>query len=169
MNHDFSYFELGIDRVSRRLPGMPKDRVVLNRLLFFVFKELDDFYNQNLLPHGLNSTTFLALVLLYSGEETRLNPSDLSDALVASRTNVTRLGDELVAAGWVERQPSTEDRRRIELSLTDAGCALVERVLPEIWALVARQWSDFTATEIVEFDRLLRKLLGCLDQTGTAT
>jgi len=31
---DFTYFENGIDRISGQLPGMPQDRVVLNRLFF---------------------------------------------------------------------------------------------------------------------------------------
>ena len=42
MVQDFAYFERGIDRISRQLPGMPRDRVVLNRLFFSVFKELDE-------------------------------------------------------------------------------------------------------------------------------
>ncbi|MGE5320928.1 MAG: MarR family transcriptional regulator [Hyphomicrobiaceae bacterium] len=168
MDHAFSFFELGIDRISQRLPGMPKDRVVLNRLFFFVFKELDDLYNQRLADYGLNSTAFLALAMLYSSEGAPLNPRDLSDALISSRTNVTRLSDELVSAGWVERQASTEDRRRVELSLTAAGSALVERVLPVIWDLVREQWSDFSAAEVAEFDRLLRKLLTGLGKPRNA-
>ena len=162
MTHDFSLFELGIDRVSRRLPGMPRDRVVLNRLFFFVFKELDERYNERLAEYGLNTTTFLALAMLYGNEGGRLNPRDLSDTLVSSRTNVTRLADEMVGAGWVDRQASTEDRRRVELTLTAAGHTLVENVLPVIWALVDEQWSDFSAAEVAEFDRLLRKLLTSL-------
>ncbi len=168
MSHDFSFFELGIDRIARRLPGMPRDRVVLNRLFFFVFKELDERYNQRLAEHGLNSTAFLALAMLYGNEDNRLNPSDLSDALISSRTNVTRLSDELVAAGWVRRQASTEDRRRVELSLSDAGLALVEKVLPQVWELVGEQWLDFSPDEVAEFDRLLRKLLTGLGKPGIA-
>lgn len=168
MNHDFSFFEQGIDRISRRLPGMPKDRVLVNRLFFFVFKALDDRYNQRLADYGLNSTALLALAMLYGSEEARLNPCDLSDALISSRTNVTRLADELVGAGWVERRPSTEDRRRVELSLTAAGRALVERALPAVWNLVLAQWADFSETEIAEFDRLLRKLLVGLQQAGAS-
>jgi len=166
MNHEFSFFELGIDRISRRLPGMPKDRVLINRLFFFVFKELDDRYNQRLADYGLNSTAFLALAMLYSSEDTPLNPCDLSDALISSRTNVTRLTDDLVGAGWVARQASVEDRRRVELSLTETGSALVEKVLPVIWDLVSEQWSDFSPAEVIEFDRLLRKLLAGLGKSG---
>jgi MarR family transcriptional repressor of emrRAB len=168
MDHDFSFFEQGIERIARRLPGMPRQRVVLNRLFFFVFKELDERYNQRLADYGLNSTAFLALAMLYSSEEAALNPSDLSDALISSRTNVTRLADELVRAGWVARQPSKDDRRRVELSLTAAGAALVEGVLPVIWDLVRVQWTEFSQAEIVEFDRLLRKLLVGLGRSEKA-
>lgn len=166
MKHSFSYFEQGIERVSQRLPGMPKEKVLLNRLFFFAFKEVHEHYNQFLSQHGLNSTTFLALVMIFHSEDNKLNPCDLSDALLSSRTNVTRLSDELVEAGWVERQACTEDRRRIELSLTPAGEALLEKMLPLIWEHIAAQWSNFTAEEMSEFNRLLRKLLANIGAMG---
>lgn len=159
MTRDFGFFEQGIDRISRQLPGMPQQRVVLNRLFFFVFKRLDDFYNQHLGVHGLNTSSFLALVMLMGREDNRLNPSDLSNALIASRTNVTRLTDELVAAGWVARNPSTADRRRIDLSLTESGRALLLGILPRMWTLLEQQWAGFDRDESAELDRLLRKML----------
>ena len=169
MNLDFSYFENGIDRIARQLPGMPQDRVVLNRLFFYVFKELDDVYNQHLSAYGLNSSTFLALAMILSSQDNRLNPCHLSDALIASRTNVTRLADELVAAGWVDRSPSTQDRRRVELSLTPDGRKLILKVLPLIWERIEQQWIDFSPAEVAEFDRLLRKMLAGLGRLGAAS
>ncbi len=164
MIQDFAYFEQGIDRISRQLPGMPQDRVVLNRLFFFVFKELDEIYNRHLAEFGLNTSSFLALAMLMSCENNRLNPCNLSNALIASRTNVTRLADELVGAGWVERHPSTEDRRRVDLTLTETGRTLVLKVLPKVWKLIENQWSDFSREEVVQFDYLLRKMLGGLNR-----
>lgn len=166
MNQDFAYFEQGIARIAERLPGMPHKRIVLNRLFFFLLKELDDIYNRHLEAWGLNTASFLALAMLMGSEDNRLNPSDLSDALVASRTNVTRLTDELVAAGWLARTPCTEDRRRVDLSLTDSGRALFLATLPRMWQLVERQWADFSAAELVTFDRLLRKMQRGLDRLG---
>lgn len=164
MNHSFSYFEQGIKRVGRRLSGMPEDKVILNRLLFFAVRELDDRYNDFLAAYGLNSTSVLALAMIYSSEDGTLNPSDLSDALSSSRTNVTRLSDDLTEAGWVDRRASKEDRRRVELSLTEAGKALLETALPGIWEHITRQWSGLTPAELKEFDRLLRKLLASMDK-----
>jgi MarR family transcriptional repressor of emrRAB len=169
VNQDFAYFENGIDSISRQLPGMPQERVVLNRLFFFVFKALDDVYNQHLSEFGLNTSSFLALAMILSSKDNRLNPSYLSDALIASRTNVTRLADELVGSGWVSRKPSSEDRRRVELSLTQDGRTLVLKVLPVIWKLIERQWADFSPAEVAEFDRLLRKMLAGLGRFRTAS
>ena len=169
MNQDFSYFENGIDSISRQLPGMPQERVVLNRLFFFVFKELDGVYNQHLSGFGLNTSSFLALAMILSSKDDRLNPSHLSDALIASRTNVTRLADELVGSGWVSRKPSSEDRRRVELSLTQDGRTLILKVLPVIWKLIERQWADFSPAEVAEFDRLLRKMLAGLGRFRAAS
>ncbi len=154
----FFPFEQGINRVSQQIPGMPQDRVILNRLFFFVFKELDDAYNRDLQRHGLNSSSFLALAMLLGRPDNQLSPGELSDALIASRTNVTRLTDELVAAGWVSRTPSNTDRRRIDLSLTEAGRAHLLGLLPEIWARIEHQWRDFSTEELATFDRLLRKM-----------
>lgn len=162
MDLDFRYFENGIARVARQTPGMPRDEVVLNRLFFHVFMELDCVYDQQLSQFGLNSSSFLALAMILGSEESRLNPSHLSDALVASRTNVTRLTDELVGSGWVSRKPGTDDRRRVELSLTPRGRNLILKALPAIWQQIERQWADFSAAEIAEFDRLLRKMLAGL-------
>lgn len=162
MIQDFAYFEQGIDRISRQLPGMPQERVVLNRLFFYLFKELDETYNRLLSGFGLNTSALLALAMLMGSEENRLNPCDLSEALIASRTNVTRLADELEAAGWVARSPSMEDRRRVDLTLTEEGRAMVRKVLPELWKLIELQWADFSAGEVAEFDRLLRKMLNGL-------
>ena len=159
MSLDFTYFENGIGSISGQLPGMLQDRVVLNRLFFYVFKELDDVYNQHLSEFGLNSSSFLALAMILSSEDNRLNPSHLSAALIASRTNVTRLADDLVGSGWVSRKPCTQDRRRVELSLTPSGRKLILAVLPVIWQRIEQQWSDFSPAEITEFDRLLRKML----------
>lgn len=168
MGLDFSSYRQGIERVSQQSPTMPKDRVVLNRLFFFIFKELDESYNRLLAEYGLNSSSFLALVMLLSREDNRLNPCHLSDALIASRTNVTRMTDELVHAGWIDRKPSMEDRRRVDLSLTEPGHALVMRALPAIWGLIEQQWAEFTPAEVTEFDRLLHKLLAGLERCNEA-
>lgn len=163
MSYCFKCFEDGIDNVARRFPGSPRQEVLLTRLYYHVFKSLNDDINQSLGQHGLNSTTWFALLMLYGSGENAINPSDLSHAMVSSRTNITRLADELVEKGWVERRDCKDDRRRVFLSLTPEGEALVEKVLPLQRAHVRALWQGFAPAELKSLEKLLRKFLHHLE------
>ncbi len=164
MNHAFEPFEQGIERVFGKLAGMPQEIVVLTRLLLFTVSCVNDDLNRVLAEHGLNTTSALALAMLYGSADNRLNPCELSRALHSSRTNVTRLIDELERQGWVERSISNEDRRRIDLALTDTGTELVKRFLPLQWAHMQALWQEFDADERTTLEGLLRRLLDGLEQ-----
>jgi MarR family transcriptional repressor of emrRAB len=164
MESPFSHFEERIHRVAERNPGMPIRNITLTRMFFYIFKVLEDHANDFLAEYGLNNTHYIALMMIYSSENNMLNPCKLSDSLLSSRANMTRLVDELVDNGWVERKGSEEDRRRIELSLTSTGVKFVEEVLPRNWERINHIWADFSSEEIALTDKLLRKLLSRIEQ-----
>ena len=164
MDTQFNHFEKRICRVAEQNPGMPVRNITLTRMFFYIFKALEDQANQFLAEYGLNHTHFIALMMIYSSENNVLNPCKLSDALMSSRANITRLMDELVENGWVERRGSMEDRRRVELSLTPVGLAIIEKILPRNWERVNNIWADFSSEEIDLTEKLLRKLLSRIDQ-----
>lgn len=143
---------------------MPIENVMLTRMFFYAFKALEDSANLFLAEYGLNNTHYIALMLIYASEGNMLNPCKLSESLLSSRANITRLMDELVENGWVERQGSMEDRRRVELSLTSAGVALIEKILPRNWERINNIWADFSAEEIDLTGNMLRKLLSRIGQ-----
>lgn len=162
----FQPFESRIDAFSNAHPEAPKREIILSRLYFHVFKLINENQNQRLSEFGLNSTSWFALIMIYSTPENAINPCNLSYDMVSSRTNITRLSDELVDKGWVERHASGEDRRKIVLSLTEKGRALVEAVLPVQWLHYRDLWSGFDAAELEQFEGLLRKLLARVDRGG---
>jgi DNA-binding MarR family transcriptional regulator len=61
----------------------------------------------------------MALITLESQENHSIQPSELSCALGSSRTNATRIADELEKRGWIERRESDNDRRCLHLQLTE--------------------------------------------------
>lgn len=138
---------------------MPVGNVTLTRMFFYVYKAMEDSANRFLAEYGLNNTHYIALTMIYSSEGNMLNPCKLSESLLSSRANITRLTDELVENGWVERRGSREDRRRIELSLTPAGVMLIEKILPRNWERINHFWAGFSAEEIELMGNMLRKLL----------
>ena len=70
---------------------------------------------------GLPLAWYDVLLELAHAPECRLLMSDLGDRAVLSRTRVSRLVDELVAAGYVERVPHQTDRRATYAVLTASG------------------------------------------------
>jgi DNA-binding MarR family transcriptional regulator len=61
------------------------------------------------------------LLELNAAPDRRLRMSELGERVVLSRTRVSRIVDELVAAGLVERTPDPEDKRAAFATLTPAG------------------------------------------------
>src|SRR6201989_1235574 len=82
--------------------------------------------------HGLTSMGYITMMALYSRPENLATPSELSDATGETRGNMTRICDDLVDKGWLKRVPNPEDRRGVDLSLTDSGMALLNKLAPNL-------------------------------------
>jgi MarR family transcriptional repressor of emrRAB len=162
MNSSFQHIEQAIDAIERRNPGSPRQEVLLNRLFCHIQSRLTCHWNEALRPHGLTDTLWIALLALYSHPEQALYPSDLSDTLDFSRTNATRVSDELVRHGWASRQSCCEDRRKIKLILTAEGLDFVERMIPISREYLINQWGDFSPADKDTLELLMRKLLTTL-------
>ena len=71
--------------------------------------------------HGLPLSSYDVLTTLDSAPERRLRMRELADAIVLSRSGLTRLVDRLVRDGLVAREECEEDARGAFAVLTDAG------------------------------------------------
>ena len=56
--------------------------------------------------------------------------TDLADAIVYSRSGLTYQAGLLEKAGLVTRAPSPDDERGVTVTITDAGRALLAKVMP---------------------------------------
>lgn len=113
---------------------------------------------------GINETLFMALITLESQENHSIQPSELSCALGSSRTNATRIADELEKRGWIERRESDNDRRCLHLQLTEKGQAFLQEVLPPQHHCLHQLWSSLSTAEKDQLEHITRKLLTRLDQ-----
>ncbi len=77
---------------------------------------------------GLSPEQWFVLYRLHG--EDGVAQTELTDPVLDDRPNVTRLLAALEAAALVRRAPCGDDRRRTLVYLTDAGRALVDRLLP---------------------------------------
>jgi DNA-binding MarR family transcriptional regulator len=64
---------------------------------------------------------------LYRGP---LRVKELADAVVLSPTAMSRFVDRVEKAGYVRREPDPDDRRALQITITDAGRDLLRRMWP---------------------------------------
>ena len=109
-------------------------------------------------PHKLTPLGYMTMMALYSRAENLANPSELSDVTGETRGNMTRICDDLVDKGWMKRVPNVEDRRRVDISLTDAGMDLLSQLAPQLRKNADEFYQrTFTKTEKATLQQLLTK------------
>lgn len=110
----------------------------------------------------LSPSQFNILNLL-GGHAGGLTQTELSQALITHRSNVTGLVDRLERRGLVVRKAVPGDRRAYSVQLTTAGAKLVAEILPEYHA---RAEEALAAIPLKALPRLNRQLAG-IDAAAT--
>jgi MarR family transcriptional regulator, negative regulator of the multidrug operon emrRAB len=148
----------------QRHPAFPREPAVLVRLIKHLHKRLHDDANALLKPHGINHAEYNLLMMLYGTEGYALNPSQLAEAAGEKAANITRLTDVMCDKGLIERTASEDDRRRLTLTLSKAGIAMIESFLPDVCGLLERQATGLQPREAAQLEKLLKKFLDHLEQ-----
>jgi MarR family transcriptional repressor of emrRAB len=145
-------------------PAFPREPAVLVRLIKHLYKRMHDDANALLKPWGINHPEYNLLMMLYGTDGYSLNPSQLAEAAGEKAANITRLTNGLCERGLIERTASDADRRKLALTLTTSGIALIENFLPAICSLLDRQGQGLQPRESAQLEKLLKKFLDHLEQ-----
>ncbi|MDE0856152.1 MAG: MarR family transcriptional regulator [Nevskia sp.] len=116
-----------------------------------------DALEPKLAEHGLTFTQYA--VLMSVRDRIALNAKEICVNLRHDSGALTRVLDQLEARGLLQRQRSAEDRRAIQLHLTEAGEAALRTVVPLVVERLNLALKDFTGAEVDELLRLLNKLI----------
>ncbi|MEV4641242.1 MarR family transcriptional regulator [Actinoplanes sp. NPDC049548] len=109
---------------------------------------------------GLPLTWYDVLLELNSAPGRRLSMGELGQRAVVSRTRVSRVVDQLVAAGLVAREANPDDRRSAFATITDAGRTRLRAAAPVYLDGIRRHFtSRMTAAESATVARALEKVL----------
>lgn len=112
---------------------------------------------------GISLTWFDVLYQLSLIPERRLRMQELADALLLSKSGLTRLVDRIEKEGLVARQVVPGDRRSLYVALTPAGKDLVEKARPFVRGSVEMHFtSGLTDEELT----VLRDALARVGRAG---
>lgn len=162
--HPFDATEHRIDTTCARFPAFPREPAILVRLVKHIARSVHDTANVVLREHELNHTDYNILMMLYGSREAAISPSQLAAAAGEKSANITRVCNMLCERQLIYRAPSAEDRRKVALSLTARGKALVERLLPAMSDLLNECTRGLKPDEQTRLEGLLKKLLASTEQ-----
>jgi DNA-binding MarR family transcriptional regulator len=127
-------------------------------LLLHTANDVVGAFATHLASHDMSQGRFIVLMMLNREPEKHFMPSQLAELCCVTKATMTGLIDGLERDGLVTRHPSSDDRRATFVSLSPAGLALLDRILPPHFERVAALMQDLSADERKELSRLLAKV-----------
>ena len=100
-----------------------------NQLCFPLYacaKEVVRRYTPLLEPHGLTYTQYIAMMVMW--EHKSISVKDMGKLLFLDSGTLTPMLKKMEKAGWINRQRSKEDERKVILTITERGEQLQEEV-----------------------------------------
>ena len=107
-----------IDDILETLAQMP---ILHRRVQKNIFNKTLQELPENVSRHHLE---ILQLLL----QEGTLHVAEIAELLFISKSQMTRLIDELISLDLIERQPHSQDRRKSNILLTNKGHSLIENI-----------------------------------------
>ena len=87
---------------------------------------IEEALDRDLQSHGVQLTEYEIISMLSESPGRRLRMSSLADLVVQSRSRLTHTATRLEKRGWVVRESCLDDKRGVELVLTDRGWQAVQ-------------------------------------------
>ncbi|NGY72373.1 MarR family transcriptional regulator [Bacillus megaterium] len=129
----------------------------METLFRFVFRqlrqEINEVYNSE-----LSTNEFMVLRMLV--DSGRQRSTDLSKYLQVSASHITAVTDLLLSKGYIARKRSENDRRIIDIELTEEGQGIFNAIQEKKRAYFLERFEHFTDKEIETVNKLFHKIKG---------
>jgi MarR family transcriptional repressor of emrRAB len=163
---EFEPTESRLRNIQARLTGFPFAPMLLVRMGYHLQKTLRDRTNAALKKYDLADTGYSVLSILYGSTDETSTASELGKACHEKPANLTRVCDDLVARGLIERGSKEGDRRSVMITLTRKGRDLIEEALPDVSAKVTSPYAELSSAELQQLADLLGRVIGKLSTTA---
>ncbi|HEU5161358.1 MAG TPA: MarR family transcriptional regulator [Streptosporangiaceae bacterium] len=131
-------------------------------------RHLDRARRSAFAAHDLESGEFDVLTALRrSGEPYQLNPGQLLRVTLVTSGTMTNRIDRLAAAGLVERHPDPQDKRGVQVRLTEAGKSRVDTAFADLLDRERVLLAGLSGADRRHLADLLRTLLAPFDAAAT--
>jgi len=130
-------------------------RTVLN--IMFTQNIVADAFNEILKTFDLSVEQFNVLRILRGQKGKPANMCVIQERMIAKTSNTTRLVDKLLLKGLVNRVVCEQNRRKMEITITEKGLQLLNELDPKIEAHELLFANNLTKQELENLNELLEK------------
>ena len=102
----------------------PHQRAFVN--IIYTGSWLVSRFNQMLKPYGITEPQYNVLRILKGQHGKAVNLFEIQERMVQRMSNVSRLIDKLLEKGYVSRTERKENRRMVDIAITNAGLKLID-------------------------------------------
>ena len=114
---------------------------------------------QILKPHNINDQHFNVLRILKGQHAEAVCPGYIKEVLLNKRGDLTRLIDKLTKLGHVSRQTNAENRRKVDINITESGINLLKMLNKEV-NTIQKIKNNLSEKEAILLSELLDKMRG---------
>jgi DNA-binding MarR family transcriptional regulator len=139
---------------ARRTFDCPEQEVYLN--LWRTYDRLRALEDALFGEHDLTAQQYNALRLLKAAHPEAVPTLQLAGRLISRAPDITRLLDKLEARGLVRRDRPPDNRRVVEVKITDAGVGLLKQLSRPVRECARRQLGHLSAEQQRQLVELLR-------------
>ena len=130
-------------------------KIILNVL--YTQNVINDKFNEVLKPYDLSGEQYNVLRILRGQKGNPANMYSIQERMLAKTSNTTRLVDKLLLKDLVTRNVCPENRRKIEVLITQKGLDLLTELDPKVNAHVVSFSNNLSAEEQILLNQLLEK------------
>ncbi len=130
-------------------------KVILN--IMYTQNVIQDRFNEILKPFDLSGEQYNVLRILRGQRGNPANMCLIQERMLAKTSNTTRLVDKLLLKELVTRNVCPQNRRKIEVLITDKGLAVLDELDPKVQAHEEEFAKNLKPEELLLLNDLLEK------------
>ena len=130
-------------------------RTVLN--IMYTQNVLSERFNEILKAYDLSPEQFNVLRILKGENGKPTNMCVIQERMIAKTSNTTRLVDKLLLKELVTREICPDNRRKMEIAITEKGLELLAELNPKVECHESALSQNLTTEELEQLNYLLEK------------
>ncbi len=143
------------EEIKSTVPLDNSKKIILNVL--YTQNVINDKFNEVLKPYEISGEQYNVLRILRGQKGNPANMCVIQERMLARTSNTTRLVDKLLLKDLVTRKVCPENRRKIEVSITPKGLAILTDLDPKVEAHENHFAKNLNNEELEQLNTLLEK------------